>query len=112
MSVPLSGSNYFFLTKKLFIHKLEKFQNIKKGQISDLVLDNLFNNENNGDSKDYENDDYQISYSKNSKDNKDSKDFENYDDNDEVNFASTEFNSDKSELSKINFKYNFNWIKL
>ena len=40
------------------------------------------------------------------------KDFENYDNDNKVNFASTEFDDDESELPKINSKYNFNWIIL
>ena len=40
------------------------------------------------------------------------KDFENYDNDNKVNFASTEFDDDESELPKINSNYNFNWIIL
>src|SRR5579859_6825812 len=45
---PLFEKTHSFLTKKVPIHESEKYQKIKKGKISDLVLENLLpNNERN-----------------------------------------------------------------
>jgi hypothetical protein len=46
--IELLLANYSFLTKKIFIHELAKYQIIKKGKVFDLVLENLLlKNENN-----------------------------------------------------------------
>jgi hypothetical protein len=98
-------NNYFFLTKKLPIHESAKSQKVKKGKISDLVLENLLMYDESED------DDYQDPEDNNQDRNSEDSEDENGDD-DEVNFESTEFDDEEPKLPKTNFNYNFTWIIL
>src|SRR3990170_4571593 len=51
---PLPEVIYSFLTKKLPIHESEKFQSVKKGKLSDRVLENLLLNDDTDHSEDSE----------------------------------------------------------
>jgi len=104
----LSERNNIFLTKKLPIHESAK---IRKGKISDLVLENLLDDESDKN----EDDDYH---------NPDSEEEENYDDyeeeeEEEVNFtlhSTIRPNDDEPNLpniiNSINSNYSFIWIIL
>lgn len=97
---PLSEGNYSFLTKKIPIHESEKYQRIKKGKISDLVLRNLLpNNERN------ENDN-QDSFEEDDEDNDTDEDFEDDDeDNNEDNDADEDFEDDNEDNNEDNDAY-------
>lgn len=133
---PLSKRDYFFLTKKIPTHESAKYQMIKKGKISDLVLENLLlgnernrNDEQVRDSEDYgdENrdsegiedddeikDDEEDSDSEDLEDDEEDKDFEDFEDDDEeeVNFASTDFDDGEPNLPNISIDDNCTWIIL
>jgi hypothetical protein len=96
---PLPERNYIFLTKKMLINESENSQLVKKGKISDRVLENLIlddadDDDQNRSSKDSgEEDDQNID-----SDNSDEEvDFEN-DDYEEINFTSPEFDNDETKL--------------
>ncbi|GES89190.1 hypothetical protein GLOIN_2v1788017 [Rhizophagus clarus] len=105
---PLLTRNYFFLTKKIPIHELAKYQTIKKGKISDLILKNLLldnvRNENDQD-EDSEDDDDKNGDTENSDSNY-SDDYED-DDDDKVNFASTDFDNGEPIFPNININDNY-----
>jgi hypothetical protein len=121
---PLSERTYSFLTKKVPTHESEKYQKIKKGNISDLVLGNLLpNNERNkddnrdigfddsdgdGDSESFEDED---SDSEDFEDDDEDNDTED-DDGGEANFASTDFEDGEPNLPNINVDDNYTWIIL
>src|SRR5579859_4251612 len=77
---PLFEKTHSFLTKKVPIHESEKYQKVKKGKISDLVLENLLpnnkRNKNNDRDKGFDDSDGD----------KDSESFEDEEDNDSEDF--------------------------
>src|SRR5437667_5647310 len=80
MEYPL----HIFLTKKLPINKSAKYQKVKKGRISDRVLEHLLSNDDNDDLSGNSDNDDQATDLEESED----EDFEN-DDYEVINFAST-----------------------
>ena len=127
---PLFERNCSFLTKKIPVYKLAKLQMIRKGKISDLVLENLLpDNEKNmnddqdrdfgdeeedrdsGDFEDEEEDRDSGDFEDNDDEDSDSEDFED-DDDEEVNFASTDFDDGEPNLPNIDINYNYTWIVL
>ncbi len=127
---PLFERNCSFLTKKIPVYKLAKLQTIRKGKISDLVLENLLpDNEKNmnddqdrdfgdeeedrdsGDSEDEEEDRDSGDFEDDDDEDSDSEDFED-DDDEEVNFASTDFDDGEPNLPNIDINYNYTWIVL
>jgi len=97
---PLPERNYIFLTKRLPINESEKSQFVKKGKISDRVLDNLLSDHSSEDS---DNDDQDIDF----EDSEDSED----DEYEEVNFASPDFD-DEPKLPSMNINHAYAWIIL
>jgi hypothetical protein len=89
--------NYIFLTKKMPINKSAHSQIVKKGKISDWVLENLIsdgvNDEDDDDSKDFEDDEPNIEFDSSDEE----EDFKN-DDYEEINFASPDFDNDEVKL--------------
>ncbi|MBV8802715.1 MAG: hypothetical protein JO131_07115 [Gammaproteobacteria bacterium] len=115
---PLSERTYSFLTKKVPIHESEKYQKIKKGKISDLVLENLLpDNERNKDDNrnkgfdDSDGDGDSESFEDEDNDSEDSEDSE-VDDDGEANFASTDFEDGEPNLPNINVDDNYTWVIL
>ena len=103
MEYPL----HIFLTKKLPINKSAKYQKIKKGRISDRVLEHLLLDDDNDDhSRNSDNDD-QVTDLEESED----EDFEN-DDYEVVNFASPGFNDDEPKLPPNLINDAFTWLIL
>ncbi|GBB97839.1 hypothetical protein RclHR1_30880001, partial [Rhizophagus clarus] len=111
------------------IHELAKYKSLKKGKLSNLVLENLIpdnerdmNNDQDRDSEDYNDenrdsesyeDDNEDGVSGGSEDDEeygDSEDFDN-DDEEEVNFASKDFDDDEPKLPNI-VNDNYVWIIL
>jgi len=101
---PLSERNYSFLTKKLPILELENFPKVKKGKISELVLENLFSDDENSDIDEDRHIEDLDDYDKDS----DSEE----DDEEVVNFASSDFSDDEPKLPNINTNNTDNWIIL
>ncbi len=103
----LPERNYIFLTKRLPINESEKSQFVKKGKISDRVLDNLLSDDHS--SEDSDNDDQDINF-EDSEDSED-EDYEN-DEYEEVNFVSPDFEDDEPKLPSININHAYAWIIL
>jgi len=84
---PVTERDYNFLTKKLPINESEKSLIIKKGKISDRVIENLLldADDNDKDSDDRDPDE-------------DSEDDEENDDYEEINFASPDFDTNELKL--------------
>src|SRR5207249_10245045 len=76
---PVTERDYNFLTKKLPINKSEKSQIIKKGKISDQILENLLLDANDNDRDPDE----------------DSEDDKENDDYEKINFASSDFDTNE-----------------
>lgn len=95
---------YLFLTKRLPIRESTEFQNVKKGKISDRVLEKfpLDDNVDHSDSEDSEED---IDFD-------DSDEEEENDDYEEVNFASPDFDNNEPKLPNFNINHTFAWIIL
>src|SRR5215204_3275170 len=103
MEYPL----HIFLTKKLPINKSAKYQKVKKGRISDRVLEHLLLDDDNDDlSANSDNDDQVIDLEES-----EDEDFEN-DDYEVVNFASPDFNDDEPKLPPNLINDAFTWIIL
>src|SRR5204862_4473814 len=88
MEYPL----HIFLTKKLPINKSAKYQKVKKGRISDRVLEHLLSDDDNDDFSGNSDNDQVIDLEES-----EDEDFEN-DDYEVVNFASPDFNDDEHKL--------------
>ena len=107
---PLPEVIYSFLTKKIPIHESENFQRVKKGKISERVLENLLlddddQNRHPEDSED--NDDQSIDF-ENSEDEEDSEN----DDYEEVNFASPDFDNNEPILPPNLSNDTYSWVIL
>ena len=108
---PLSGSNYFFLTKKLPIR--ESAGSILLSDDKSDRNDDL-NIEDRGfeDTEDSEDDGYRYSEDdQNSVSDEDDEEDEE-DGDEEVNFMSTEYDDNETDLPNIDLNYNFTWIIL
>ena len=103
MEYPL----HIFLTKKLPINKSAKYQKVKKGRISDRVLEHLLSDDDNDDLSGNSDNDNQATDLEESED----EDFEN-DDYEVVNFASPDFNDDEPKLPPNLINDSFTWIIL
>src|SRR5579859_5318778 len=89
---PLFEKTHSFLTKKVPIHESEKYQKIKKGKISDLVLENLLpNNERN------KNHDRDKGFDDSDGDG-DSESFEDEEDNDSEDFEDDDEDNDAKDF--------------
>ena len=98
MEYPL----HIFLTKKLPINESAKSQFVKKGKISDRVLENLLSDDSD-DVDDADVDDQNINSDE-------EEDFEN-DDYEEINFALSDFDDDELKLPNTT-NDNYTWIIL
>src|SRR5205814_970921 len=98
---PVTERDYNFLTKKLSINESEKSLIIKKGKISDQVIENLLldADDNDKDSDDRDPDE-------------DSKDDEENDDYEEINFASPDFDTNELKLPPNLDNDTYIWIIL
>src|SRR5436189_4967883 len=103
MEYPL----HIFLTKKLPINKSAKYQKVKKGRISDRVLEHLLSDDDNDDLSGNSDNDDQATDLEESED----EDFKN-DDYEVVNFASPDFNDDEPKLPPNLINDLFTWIIL
>ena len=102
--LELPKRNYNFLTKKLGpMHKSVKFRSVKKGKISNRVLENLLLDDDNDHSE--KEDDQNINFKY------DDNDFEN-DDYEEINFASLNFNDKLKRPNTTNNNHMHCWILL
>ena len=102
MEYPL----HIFLTKKLPINKSAKYQKVKKGRISDRVLEHLLSDDDNDDLSGNSDNDQVIDLEES-----EDEDFEN-DDYEVVNFASPDFNDDEPKLPPNLINDSFTWIIL
>src|SRR5947199_7749218 len=102
MEYPL----HIFLTKKLPINKSAKYQKVKKGRISDRILEHLLSDDDNDDLSGNSDNDQVIDLEES-----EDEDFEN-DDYEVVNFASPDFNDDEPKLPPNLINDAFTWIIL
>src|SRR5256714_2154090 len=98
---PVTERDYNFLTKKLPINELEKSLIIKKGKISDRVIENLLldADDNDKDSEDRDPDE-------------DSEVDEENDDYEEINFTSPDFDTNELKLSPNLNNDTYIWVIL